>query len=261
MKYVNKPKSNDRLGIKEVRKNCFFRTDVYFFGVPRSGKTAVLAGVLSYMNSKGVAQYVPHWNQDDKDLARDYHYGLIESTEKGRFAVSTAKDTLSFMKLDLEIEKRKNKLTFVELGGEAFRSAYETGLRGDMAWQGLGAGTCLRSNNRKLLFFVLDYSIIKGENNFSSESEQARILETALTILSTDGKGKDNSVGCTFSKIDTVAIILTKSDLIGEPDDNKRNKIAMEYVGGRFSSVMNNLERQCRRFGVNKPVKYKPYII
>lgn len=237
------------------------RTDVYFWGVPRSGKSAVLSGILSYMNKKGIAEYVPHWNSEDQDMVRRYYYKLIDSTSEGRFLESTGADTVSFLKLDLEVKKRENKLTFVELGGEAFRAASDSGFKGKKAWGKLGAGTCLESNNRKLLFFIIDYSMTIGENNMSSESNQREILEAALDILSSDGDGKNGEKGCTFSKIDTVAIILNKSDIMNESDEEKKSEIAIKYVGDKFAAFMSKLEGKCRYFGVNKPVGYRPYIM
>ena len=237
------------------------RTDVYFFGVPRGGKSSVLAGILSNMDKRGVAIYQPHWNQQGKDLVRSYYYGLIESTRKGKFPVSTQADSVSFMKLDLKLKKRQNLLTFVEIGGEAFQQAYESGMRGDLAWGELGAGSCLRSKNKKLLIFILDYSLVQGINNQSTEAQQAQVLNTALQILSTDGKGKDFSDGCTLSKVDTVAVVVTKSDLMNNPNRDKRTEIAIDYISDNFASFMTALEECCSKFGINKATGYKPYVM
>lgn len=237
------------------------RTDVYFFGVPRGGKSSVLAGILSNMDKRGVAIYQPHWNRNGQDLVRGYYYGLIESTRKGKFPVSTQADSISFMKLDLKLNRRQNLLTFVEIGGEAFRQAYLSGMRGDLAWGELGAGSCLRSRNRKLLIFILDYSLVRGINNESTEAQQAQILNTALQILSTDGTGKDYSNGCTLSKVDTVAVIVTKSDLMRTSNRDYRTQIALDYITENFATFMTALEEMCEKFGINKPTGYKPYVM
>lgn len=237
------------------------RTDVYFFGVPRGGKSSVLAGILSSMYNKGIATYQPHYNDEGKDLASSYYYGLIESTKKGKFPVSTDTDSISFMNLDLEVNRRQNKLTFVEIGGEAFRAACESQARGDLAWGELGAGSCLQSRHRKLLIFILDYSLVEGINDQSTEFKQAQALETALRMFSTDGTGRDNSEGCTLSKVDTIAVLVTKSDLMKCSRDERTEK-AYEYISGvKFATFMNNLQEKCRKFGINKPVGYQPYVM
>ena len=237
------------------------RTDVYFFGVPRGGKSSVLAGILSYMDRRGVAIYRPHWNQDATDLVLPYYNGLIASTRRGKFPVSTAKDSISFMKLDLLVKKRRNLLTFVEIGGEAFTQACDSNMRGDVAWGNLGAGSCLRSRNRRLLIFILDYSLTRGINNQSTEERQAEILASALTILSTDGTGEDYSVGCTLSKVDTVAVVVTKSDLMNNASRDERTNIALDYISARFATFMTALEGVCSDYHINEATGFKPYVM
>ncbi|MCD8297234.1 MAG: hypothetical protein LUC88_06650 [Prevotella sp.] len=236
------------------------RTDVYFWGVPRGGKSSVLAGILSNMNKRGVSIYVPHWNHERKDLVSPYYYGLIESTDRGKFPVSTGTDTVSFMKLDLMLRNKCNKLTFVEIAGEAFRMAHESGSQGDIAWGDLAAGTCLQSSNRKLLLFVMDYSLSKSLNRGITEAQQARVLTSALSILSTDGH--NGSVkGCTLSKVDTVAVVVTKSDLMDTDDRGGRANEAYEYISNKFAAFMTALEKKCRQFGINRAIGYRPYVL
>ena len=171
------------------------------------------------------------------------------------------RDNISFMKFELKLDNRCNKLNFVEIGGEAFAQAYRTGLRGAAAWGELGAGTCLQVNNRKCLFFILDYSLAAGINQSSTETEQAQILTTALTILSTDGTGNNYSKNCTLSKVDTVAVIVTKSDLMGTDDRDERMKIANRYVAENFAAFMTALTKMCKNFGINSNAGYRPYIM
>ena len=237
------------------------RTDVYFVGVPRGGKSSVLAGILSYMFKLGIAVYQPHWNQNKQDLVNEYYNGLIEATQKGKFPVSTGDDTISFMKLDLMLNRRTNHLTFVEIGGEAFRKAASTKKAGADAWGDLGAGTCLKSKNQKLLFFVLDYGACKGLNDEFSEIKQSQILDDVLRILTSDGQGKDFSDGCTLSKVDSVAVIVTKSDLMDIDDRKRREELAVNYVHDNFAAFMRNLTEKCRRFGINRPTRYNPYVL
>ena len=237
------------------------RTEVYFFGVPRGGKSSVLAGILSYMNQRGVAVYEPHYNNENTDLVRRYYNGLKKSSKTGKFPVMTPEDTVCFMKFTLVENRRKNMLTFVELPGEAFRQAAAGGKKGKEAWGELGAGEVLASNNRKMIIFVIDFSVEKGLNGTVDNEDQANILETALNILTNDGPGKDGSKGCTLSKVDTVAVVVTKSDLMDESDRNRRDDIAEDYVNTNFAAFMSSLMDKCKRFGMNKPAKYKPYIM
>lgn len=237
------------------------RTDVYFLGVPRGGKSSVLAGVLANMYNRGCAIYQPHYNNDNQDLVSKYYYALIESTRKGKFPQSTADDTISFMKLDLNLHKRNNPLIFVEVAGEVFRKAEESGKKGKEAWGEMGAGSCINGKNRKLLLFIVDYSLsVNGAiNPLSTEFKQSQILDTLLRILSNDGDGNTEK-NCTLSKVDTVAVIVTKSDLM-HCEHDKRTQCAMRYLNNTFAQFMTNLRQKCQKFGINKPVGNDPYIM
>lgn len=234
------------------------RTDVYFIGVPRSGKSSVMAALCAAMHKKGWADYQAHYNNDNADKVRDYYYSLIKSTQKGKYPVSTQQDSLSFIKLMLKSKKKESPLTLVELGGEAFKSAFKTGKRGMDAWNGLAAGTCLESSNRKLLFFIIDYSALCDQDKIG---EQYEVLESMLNILRSDGPTGNGYKGCTLSKVDTVAIIVTKSDMMDAELHEERMTCAIDFINENFASFKKTLISNCEEFGINKPVGFKPYVV
>lgn len=233
------------------------RTDVYFIGVPRSGKSSVMAALCSAMHKTGCAEYQPHFNKDKKDNVRDYYQSLIRSTKKGKYPVSTEKDSLCFIKLLLKSKKKESPLTFVELGGEAFRSAVNSGMKGKAAWEGLSAGTCLDSKNPKLMFFIIDYSTIFDQDK---RLEQDEILNTMLTVLTTDGPSGDGTKGCTMSKVQTVAIIVTKSDMMEAHDYDEQVDQAEEFINEHFAAFKKTLAGICKKYGINRQVNYNLYV-
>ena len=182
----------------------------------------------------------------------------IKSTRKGKYPVSTQQDSLSFIKLLLKSDKKESPLTFVELGGEAFKTAFATSKKGKEAWDGLAAGTCLESNNRKLLFFIIDYSSLRDEEKIG---EQYEVLESMLNILKTDGPSGDGKKGCTLSKVDTVAIIVTKSDMMDTEQHVDKMECAKEFISENFATFKEKLIANCQMFGINKPVGFKPYVV
>lgn len=233
------------------------RTDVYFIGVPRSGKSSVMAALCSAMHKTGCAEYQPHFNKDNKDNVRDYYKSLIRSTKKGKYPVSTERDSLCFIKLLLKSKKRESPLTFVELGGEAFRAAVNSGMKGKAAWEGLSAGTCLDSKNPKLMFFIIDYSTIFDQDK---RLEQDEILNTMLTVLTTDGPSGDGTKGCTMSKVRTVAIIVTKSDMMEAYDYDEQVDEAEEFINEHFAAFKKTLAGICKKYGINRQVNYHLYV-
>lgn len=242
------------------------RTDVYFLGVPRGGKSSVLAGIFYEMYRRGQVTYEPQFNSNGVDKCNSYFKGLIKAVDSAKFPVSTASDSISFMKLILTNGRRENPLTFVEIAGEDFRSIAGGNDSGKEVWERIGAAQCLQSKNRKLLAFILDYSITKGnvrpDSSIWTDMEQALVLDDALNVLGHDGHGKKNEEECTLSKVDSVAVIVTKSDLIGNNlSKEQRISIANEYIKSKFSNFMNNLSRACKKHGINAPVGYQPYVL
>lgn len=246
------------------------RTDIYFLGVPRSGKSSVMAGLIYSLYKGGVAEYIPQFIEG-KDRCEEYYKKLIQAVECKKPPVSTAEDTISFLKLNLKQGNRTNKITIVEISGEAVREISDKHSdSARKAWEELGAVQCLTNNNRKVLFFVLDYSIIRGgvrkDTGKWTPLVQAQTLESALRVFCADGEGaidekKGFNKGCTMSKVDTVAIIVTKSDLMDEDTVEGRLDKAFEYLNSNFSDFMNNLCNKCHALGINEAIKYKPYVM
>lgn len=240
------------------------RTDVYFFGVPRSGKSSVLSGIMYKLYSKGQAAYEPHF-VDGVDPCARYYRGLIQAMASKKPPVSTARDAISFVKLNIRNEKRRNEITIVELSGEAFNNisrGHESGEEREV-WKELGATKCLNSSNRKCLFFIVDYSVVRGlDGAYCANMQQSLILNDALRVFCYDGPNPQKpQVGCTMSKVDTVAIIMTKCDLMNARNRNDRLDEAERYIEDSFSAFANDLAAACKKFGINRSNDYMPYIL
>lgn len=242
------------------------RTDIYFLGCPSSGKTCVLAGFLNYMRSYGQLQYEVQYNEETKDLCKEYYDKLIESVSLYKAPQSTAKETVSYLKFNIG-PNYDRKINAVELSGEAFNDMANALSSGREVWERLGAGQCLHNDTKKTLFFLLDYSTIIGKNSEFSEVKQALILENALTVFRSDGEGPTGEINCTMSKVQTMAIIVTKSDMMDEQEGRaltpeERADIAMDYLKKRFMLFMNNLSMLCKKYGINANNKkrYQPFV-
>lgn len=240
------------------------RTDVFFLGVPRSGKSSVLSGVIYQLWKDGFAGYVPQI-VNGYDPCMSYYQGLIRAAASKKPPVGTATDTVSFMKIDLVKGREKSELTIVEMAGEAFKKAATRISDNSQAgvWKELGAEKCLRSTNKKVLFFVLDYSSIRGINPMCTAFDQLEILESSLRTLCNDGPDERNpSRNCTMSKVETVTILVTKSDLMGSNlTVQQRLAAAQRYMSEHFRNFMNELMRVSKKFGCNSANNYEPYFM
>lgn len=256
-----------QLSMEELGDVPTDRTDVYFLGCPQSGKSCVLAGFLNYLHYAGEMQYLPTKNSRGIDGCKPYYNALIKGVSEYKAPRSTGMDTVSFMQLNLG-PRRDREITAMELSGEAFKMLSDADYTGPEVWNQLGVGRCLKNDNPKTLFFLLDYSSIIGKNERFSAADQDEILGNALTVFSSDGSGKHYEKGCTMSKVRTVAIVITKSDLMdiemGRPlSPEERADIAFTYLRERFSNFMNNLGDLCRKYGINANHKghaYEPFV-
>lgn len=213
-------------------------------------------------------RYIPQRNSNGIDGCRPYYNALIRGISEYKAPRSTGYDTFSFMQLDLGT-KRDREVTVMELSGEAFNDLSDANTTGQEVWQKLGVGRCLRNNNPKTLFFLVDYSCVIGKSKRFSAAQQEEILDNALVVFSSDGTGgKHGEKNCTMSRVQNVAVIVTKSDLmdieLGRPlTTDERMDIAFKHLQDRFSGFMNNLTDMCKKYGINANSKnaYKPYVI
>ena len=244
-----------QLSIEDLGEVPTDRTDVYFLGCPASGKSCVLAGFLNYLHFSGEMKYLPMMNAKGIDGCRPYYNALIKGISEYKAPRSTGYDTVSFMQLNLG-PRRDREITAMELSGEAFKSLSDAHTSGREIWGKLGVGRCLKNKTPKTLFFLLDYSSIIGKNPRFSAIEQEQILGNALDVFSSDGEGRYGEKDCTMSRVKTVAIVITKSDLMdveeGRPlTREERADIAFDYLKERFANFMNNLSELCRKYNIN----------
>lgn len=236
------------------------RTDVYMMGVKGSGKTCALAGIIKQLFDSGEVVYRPQFNSLHQDLCQEYYYKLIEGVRHFKAFEPTPIDTVSFMKLDIGKDKRK-PLTFVEMAGEAFYSMADAFARD--TWEKLGAKKCLDNTNDKVLCFFVDYkNVISQDLNDSNQQDQDIVLSRALMVLSNDGPDINHPErGCTMSRVKTLAIVVTKSDLMGPNlSFEEREAIAKEYVQTNLCSFVSSLKEQCKIHNINQAAGNEVYV-
>lgn len=240
------------------------RTDIYFLGVPRSGKSSVLAGLFNTMTRKGNWRYVPNINEQGLDNSMAYFNGLVRSISAKKPPIPTAHDTINYINIDVPNAagtKRTAHLNFVEISGECFNNMTKSFGDSRQEWDRLGASRVLANKNRKVLFFLLDYNTIQGNQFGVTPADQMEALNNALTVLSHDGPNHKNpQKDCTLSRVESVGVIMTKTDLMGVDSEQERLNIALEYLNENFFSFMNDLTSYCERFDINRNNKYKPLV-
>jgi hypothetical protein len=105
----------------------------------------------------------------------------------------------------------------------------------------------LKSNNRKIHFFFIDYA--KENRPDKVGKKQSDYLAGASTYF------QNNDV---FNKsTDAIYIVLTKSDLMQDKDGNaisdytQRVEFAKTYLSNNYMSFINTLKDSCKKFSIN----------
>ena len=217
------------------------RTDLYFFGQPGSGKSCILASLFYYLHHNGMLM-----NSPKNPRGNIYKDQLINEINIGILPDSTQRDGVNYIPLELRNHTNtsfKHPLNFIEMSGELFDDAYETGISD----KNLAAKNYLDNKNKKLIYFVLDYFMEKKGFN-SGGTSQTNKAEQVLTLLDEFEILKNT---------DGVFIIISKSDMF--PENVNRNEFAVEFLKTRYLNLYNNIKDLQEKYGFE--VKLYPYTI
>lgn len=221
-------------------------TDVYFFGVPGSGKSCVLAGLMAQTGNLGFS-FDPRGNGGGGNYA-------IELRNYARRSMLPPKtDDYYIQVIDAEINDEKNrlhKISLIEMAGErtaAFAAIEDTENLNDL---GPGAAQLLSNNNNKVIFFVIDPTNEKNVK-LSEDSDhwfmQSDVLNCISSLLSKNRK--------LMEKIVAIHVILTKSDTLGDYVDSNVMQNVLSTQG--YSAVLGDLKKICEKYDINKQTGFK----
>jgi hypothetical protein len=217
-------------------------TEVYFWGIPGSGKTCVLSAVLSTANTNGHLEIA-------KGPGYDYMTRL-----KNIFADSTSilpppsrTDSTQYLPFVLKKENDDPRsVSLIELSGEIFQCFYHKNAGKDLPTpqHEETLDSLLRfldGDNRKIHFFFVDY---EKKNNLDVDGyTQADYLQAAATYF------KDNNI---FSKsTDAIYIVVTKSDLMPSENNDKGSDIKDYLRDANFTAFINSLKARCKENSIN----------
>jgi len=220
-------------------------TEVYFWGIPGSGKTCALAALLSTADKAGLLNIAVGPGYDYMTRLKNIFIegnailpppSPVETTQYLPFTLKKADESFS------------RSVSLIELSGEIFQCFYYKNAGMELPSQSHQdtfntLDNFLKSNNRKIHFFFIDYD--KENKKDAAGYTQSNYLEAASTYFS-------NHTNQIFGKYtDAVYIILTKSDLM-PCSENERIAKAKEHLNhNRFSSFINTLKDHCKKHSIN----------
>lgn len=222
-------------------------TDVFLFGIPSSGKTCVLTGLLAS----------DAWSIDFAGESRDYMNYLITACRKGLVPASTISGYTTLIKATVKETRKGNTyyhpVNLVEMPGEDFLNKMVLNPDGklDLDDMGIGASELLGNDNPKALFIVIDPSatgmvdvdVTMPDGSISRQTiAQDLILRNMISLIMRNEK--------IMTHVDTISFIMTKADTI-KPSDNKI-QIAKDLVTKYYRRSVEDLTAFCKKHGINR---------
>ncbi|GHT87495.1 hypothetical protein FACS189474_0400 [Bacteroidia bacterium] len=220
-------------------------TEVYFWGIPGSGKTCALAAILSTAEKMGYLEIAQ---------GPGYNYMLllknIFSNHISFLPAASPVDTTQYLPFALKKpdEKYSRSVSLIELSGEIFQCfLYKNANRPLPSTQHEDTFNSLirflNGDNRKIHFFFVDYD---RENNTDADGyKQSDYLNAAATFFN----DKSNNL---FSKTtDAIYIVLTKSDLMDCEKKKRVNQVRDYLQNNNFTAFVNSLRAKCINNSIN----------
>lgn len=238
-------------------------TDVYFFGIPSTGKTCVLMG-MSRSSSLNI------------NLASgggDYAAALQQYTDVGVTVPPTPGDFFTTLEATISRldESTMHKINLVEMSGEEFAFKIANNEERTFSFEDMATGVTelLKNDNKKVFFLIIDptanvvrfsrresvgYSEDTGEQLFNYRTyvvNQRTLIQKIVNIFE-DPKNAE-----IMKRVDSIHIITTKADMLGNSieREEKAYKIFKEKHEGDILRPLIDLGKE---YNINAQTNFRP---
>lgn len=214
-------------------------TEIYFWGIPSSGKSCALGAILSVASSGRVARVM---NPDTESQGFGYMHYLINhfpQNEVGTLIGGTPLKAFYEMGFDLiDDDNRIHPITCIDMAGELMKCMFKSnaGMHLDNdELKMLDTMTKVlianRSTNRKMHIFVIEYG---AENRIYEGYPQRTYLEGAVSYVKNTGIFKKDT--------DAIFIMITKADKVKNPS----KEAFTAYINDKYLGFYNVLDQICK---------------
>lgn len=234
-------------------------TEVYFWGIPSSGKTCALGAIMSAAkNGTNVKAMLPDVNCQ----GAAYMMQLADLFNPEKVSVlpprTNVQDTYEMRFTLVGEDGREHKLAFIDLSGELFTCMHlkASGLPFERQEQEDAINTLdnilvkNRTNNRKIHFFVVEYG---AQNKKIRNMSQDSYLQAAISYIN------EKNIFDEFT--DGVYMIVTKADKANVAEYELGNHLA-NYIETYYKGLYGGLVHICEKKEINGgEVKRFPFSI
>lgn len=238
--------------IQDCRRECAEgRTDVFLFGIPSTGKSCILMGLIG--SSAIDVSYVK--------AGGPYAAALQQYLDAGFTIGQTPADFVATLEAEIPNGNQTHFVNLVEMAGEDFAFKLAHNPDGQISFKDMGAGApeLLSNNNRKAFFLIVDPT--------------ARVVTFNRMISNTDDEGNEHKSlirsnvnqqitlkrmvdlfalpenASIMEKVDSIHIIVTKADMCG--NESERDDKAFGLFMNQYRSIIRPLANICEKYGIN----------
>lgn len=221
------------------------RTDVYFVGLPRTGKSTMLAGLLYMAYRTGIL--LPDTYQVDGAV---YQNQIISDLRRGVLPRATAEGSFNYIAMSLKDAQNKNHpLNVVEVPGELYKTIYYNNNVNELL-------TYLSNKNKKILIFTIDSMIHENMDDFEGALDQSLVYVNIINMF------KNNRI---LEQTDAIYLIVNKFDTLKAnryKNDNRPDEdIALEFLETEFRSLITNCKDAREKCKNKFKIRILPYSI
>lgn len=221
-------------------------TDVYFFGVPGSGKTCVLAGLMSLSGQLGF-DFDPRGEGGGGPYATE----LCNYARSSMLPPKTDQTYIQVIDCTIDDEgHNSHNISIIEMGGEKTRDFAFMQNATSLEDLGPGAAGLLQNDNNKVIFFVIDPTnekYVLMDDGSEQLIKQDNVLNCVASLLAKNDK--------LMRKVTAIHIILTKSDTLGEYADAHVIEDRLTQQG--YKAVMSRIKKICETYDINKATGFQ----
>jgi len=223
-------------------------TEIYFWGIPSSGKTCALGAIMGEARHGGFVNFA-----EPNIHCQGYEYMTVLSQifdggkEVFKLPEGTETDAIFEMSYILKKDGMDYPVTFIDLAGETIESMFRKNANLPLTpkkQKGLNTACRLLTGNgginRKIHFFVLEYN---GHEKTYKGLTQDTLLTGAMAFIKDTGIFK--------TETDAIYLLVTKSDLARELDMSKRYNVIADYLKKYYKPFYDGLRSLCVENEIN----------
>lgn len=223
-------------------------TEIYFWGIPSSGKSCALGGILS---AAGCGKYALSMSMDNNCQGYGYMNRLsnLFRTNNQVGALPEGTPTTSTYEMGFNLEDsngRVHPITCIDLAGELIRCMYKKDAGEDLREEEQEVLETLtkimvdnRTKNRKIHFFVIEYG---AEDREYEGLPQGKYLQAATRYIERTGIFKKDTDG--------LYLVISKVDKAKAKGSALTDKLK-EYIESNYLGFYNGLKKICKDNEIN----------